>query len=823
MTSAPASLPPNTSLHERMIHNEIGSDDEYSIEYYDDFEIVEEEKKTEDDDGQPKEHLYNKSMTSVSDETIEDDDDDDEYTYEEYQEVYPPKAPPIKVPSSPTAAESENEKLKWALRDVIQRVQDGKAQAAQAEANFKKQIQELMQLQSDIMREEAERSALDEQSGTGRSHSRKIAGNLSGMVSNLMVPSKQRAKAANSAGLSELSKQLRILQAKNESQNVEINRLERQLRILADLQGISVGDLRRALEDACASEAFGELQNHVSKLKYELEAAILAKQKELRQDAAAPNIANLELRVGELEEVEEKQMTEIRDLYENLRQEKAQSTRIELENEKLKFALRDVIRRVQEEKEQLAQAEANFKEKIQELRQLQSNIMREESERSTCDVLSERVGNLSGMVSPEMAADYERMVRLLKKKDDELTKIQAKLHANEIRQAEKLEDSEDRSRQLRMDKKVEADKLALTVKELEDADGQNGLRLAQYKARFSVQDERLVDMGQQLDSLYTAFDLVNEEFNSEMDQRAGMRNNLQDADAESARQTKKKEDLISTVAPVAPTTPVTYREPYSITPFSNKEESLGDDQTPRTPQSTSSHSTITNDLNNETPIAYATAQAFHPTPERTPSTWELLLDRDNQNRSEVTGGSDRQVDDQLICGPLIVKCNGMLRKWKTKQARIILRGEGYQWEIGDKRSFHLQFGVSKVEFHPNYPLSFVVYLNPSSPHAPTIHAAAPNEHDYHRWMAALSKATTGEKYEGGEGSDATQALPPSSLYHPKPPPSPSNNNSSPLSNQKLPPTTRNASQLRPLPSSSISEESEDDDLKRVLELSKHEM
>jgi len=301
MTSAPASLPPNTSLHERMIHNEIGSDDEYSIEYYDDFEIVEEEKKTEYDDDQPKEHLYNKSMTSVSDETIEDDDDDDEYTYEEYQEVYPPKAPPIKVPSSPTAAESENEKLKWALRDVIQRVQDGKAQAAQAEANFKKQIQELMQLQSDIMREEAERSALDEQSGTGRSHSRKIAGNLSGMVSNLMAPSKQRAKAANSAGLSELSKQLRILQAKNESQNVEINRLERQLRILADLQGISVGDLRRALEDACASEAFGELQNHVSKLKYELEAAILAKQKELRQDAAAPNIANLELRVGELE------------------------------------------------------------------------------------------------------------------------------------------------------------------------------------------------------------------------------------------------------------------------------------------------------------------------------------------------------------------------------------------------------------------------------------------------------------------------------------------------------------------------------------------
>ena len=115
-----------------------------------------------------------------------------------------------------------------------------------------------------------------------------------GMV---LSPSKQRAKAAGSAGLSELSKQLRILQAKNEAQSVEINRLERQLRILAELQGISVADLRKALEDACANEAFGELQHRVAKLRAELEAATLAKQKELQgggRDSAAPHIANCE-------------------------------------------------------------------------------------------------------------------------------------------------------------------------------------------------------------------------------------------------------------------------------------------------------------------------------------------------------------------------------------------------------------------------------------------------------------------------------------------------------------------------------------------------
>ena len=48
-----------------------------------------------------------------------------------------------------------------------------------------------------------------------------------------------------------------------------------------------------------------------------------------------------------------------------------------------------------------------------------------------------------------------------------------------------------RAQKIQMNMKVEMDKLALTVKELEDADNQSALRLAQFKARFSVQDERI--------------------------------------------------------------------------------------------------------------------------------------------------------------------------------------------------------------------------------------------------------------------------------------------------------------------------------------------
>ena len=901
-----APLPPDISLHEQnLIHDESRSDDEYSIEYYDDYEIVDETQDNNDLDIQQKEHLYNKSMTSVSVETVEevnDDDDDDDYTYvEEVLEIVA------------EGNENENSTPAPTTRPEFHALSPGSTPAvnAQKEATStpkppptKVSTSPAASKVSPI----APRYELKDPPSPAKPPSKSsspVATKVTPMAPRYglkspplaSTPSKQRAQAAHSAGLSELSKQLRILQAKNEAQNVDINRLERQLRILADLQGISVGDLRRALEDACANEAFGELQNRVSKLKYELEAAMLAKKKELKQDGAAPRIANLELRVGELEEVEEKQIKEIRDLYDRLRREKAQSTRFESENEKLKVDLQDMIQRVQSETSRGAEAEKNFQKQIQDMRERQSKILHEEANRSQ-NGSSRGVGSKQaqpgaesrlGAVSPEMAANYERMVKLLQKKDEELLKLQAKLDADEIRHAEKVKDTEERAWKAQMDMKVKADKLALTVKELEDADGQNGLRLAQFKARFAVQDERIADSEQQLNSLYTAFNLLNQEIDSENDKRLVMMSNLQDADAEIARQTKKKEEEeekaknrrkrnhgfppssddsnldaastqssahesmnalipissgveasrspVATAAPIAPATPVTDRGLQDMTPYTGDYY-----EAPHTPRSTTSFSTITNDrtygYDDTTPTTYATAQPFHPTPLKTPSTWELLLDQERHNQPGIQGGgnSHYQVEGQLIRGPLIVESNSMLRKWKTKPSRIYLRGEGYQWEIGDKRSFPLKFGVSKVEFHPNYPLSFVVYLDPSSSHAPTIRAAALSEYEYHRWMAALFKATTGEKYEGGP--DVSQQ-PPSQSYHRKPTPpsnidngvnrSPGNERfshllSSPISNRKRLSGSRKTipASNRSMPLTQRMDEPQDDELKRVLELSKYE-
>jgi hypothetical protein len=522
-----------------------------------------------------------------------------------------------------------------------------------------------------------------------------------------------------------------------------------------------VADLRKALEDACASEAFGELQNRVAKLKFELEAATLAKQNELKRDTTAPHIANLELRIGELEEVEEKQRAEIRHLYEQRQYEHEKSTRLEAENEQLKKEFEDMRRRLQQEMAKANRLQAEFQEQMHKFQEGQAKKMREELEEAR-ERLNSMESTKNGAdsikcqsISPEMAAEYERMAKMLRERDEELRIAQARLNAEEIKWVQKLKEANDKV----LDLKVELDKMKLIVKELEDADGQSGLRLAQYKARFTVQDERIEDLEGQLESLYTAFQLLKEEFDSENANRARMLNNLNDADAEIARQAnnlEKQKSQRGRGLPPAPgdnmvdgsgsyvgsgesvqSVPRLIATPRSMQPV-----------TPSTPSSTGgfdSRSTASEreSVAFETP-AYARAQPYQPTPERTPSTWQLLFPQDNPSSS--MRGVEPRLGERLISGPLAVESKGMLRKWKTKHSVIYLRGDHYQWQIGEKRSFPLQFGVSKVEYHPNHPLSFVVYLNPTDTMAPVIKAACGNERDYKRWLAALTKATTGDDF-----------------------------------------------------------------------------
>jgi len=630
-------------------------------------------------------------------------------------------------------------------------------------------------------------------------------------MSSPLSPSKQRAKAAGSAGLSELSKQLRILQAKNEAQSVEINRLERQLRILAELQGISVADLRKALEDACANEAFGELQHRVAKLRAELEAATLAKQKEGQREMTAPHIANLELRIGELEEIEERHKREIQHLYEELGHERARATRLEAESAQNKQDAQDYLDRLNKEVARANRLESSFQEQLQQHQVDQARKMQElaklakeasnwhGADRNTNDkklgsddassssrrraddgnggnaLNSSQKGTHGGegtnktytsAVSPEMAAEYERMVKMLKEKTDALRAADDRFRAEQEKWMKQLKEKDVQLREAQMKSKVERDEMALTINALQEADGQSELRLAQFKARFNVQDERITDMEQQLSSLYAAFGLIKEDQDLEDRKRAALEQNLSEADKEMARQVddverkKSQRNLMSptreglaarsdlwAATPGSATGPNVTPDPWPTTPHS----AVGVPRTIRTPVSAASSRTWTSPTATaqrlETPPPSVTAQPYSPPPQRTPGTWQLLFPEPalTSTRTFLSGGSEDK-DGLIIQGILLVKSKNVIRTWKSKFCKLYFQQNHYQWDMEGK-SYILGYGISKVEFNPNHPLAFTVYTNPFDHMAPIVHAAASTEEDYHRWMSALTTVTTGKDYD----------------------------------------------------------------------------
>jgi PH domain len=133
------------------------------------------------------------------------------------------------------------------------------------------------------------------------------------------------APVVGTGGLSELSKQLRILQAKNQYLQSEMERCQRQLNIMSESKGVSVVDIMSSLEAACASVAHAELQSQITSLQAQLEAMKhgkttpprggIAKATQLQHDSLKQQIATLQLQLGEHEELEIKYKEETKSLY----------------------------------------------------------------------------------------------------------------------------------------------------------------------------------------------------------------------------------------------------------------------------------------------------------------------------------------------------------------------------------------------------------------------------------------------------------------------------------------------------------------------------
>lgn len=507
-------------------------------------------------------------------------------------------------------------------------------------------------------------------------------------------------------------------------------------------------------------------------------------------------IANVivELRVGELEEMDEKNQREIHHLFEELRHERARATRLEAEGAQHKQDAQDYLERLNKEIAKSNRLEATFQEQLnkhqlEQARKMQemAKVAKDAEERairnrsqqdaqgdkdnkngvnsldalgkSAMDDAKTQNSNIARSISPEMAAEYERMVKLLQEKTDALRAAEERFMAEQEKWMKQLRERDGQLREAEMNTQVEKDKMDLTIKELKDADSQSELRLAQFKARFNVQDERITDMEQQLSSLYTAFGLIKEERDADDLKRAALECNLNEADEEMARQVESVEKKRNqSQRNLMNGTPDPWRSfasnPSVTTPNSGNGGVPRTIQTPTSVASTPGMFSPTATAQVvETPTASlaaasVTAQPYVPTPQSTPGTWQLLFPEPGttNTRSFPSPSSTAGRNGLLIKGVLLVKSKSMMRKWKPKFCKLYLQRNHYQWDMEGK-SYTLGCGISKVEFYPNHPLAFTVYTNPFDDMAPVVHAAASNEDDYHRWMSALTKATTGGDYD----------------------------------------------------------------------------
>ena len=473
----------------------------------------------------------------------------------------------------------------------------------------------------------------------------------------------------------------------------------------------------------------------------------------------------MELRVGELEEIEEGHQREIHHLYDQLGHEQSKATRLEAERDQHKHDAQEYLDRLNKATAKVNQLEANFQEKLQQFQLEQARKMQEMAKMANEAAANSRNAKRS---SPEVSAEqHELMAMMLKEKTDQLRAAEERFKAEQEKWMQQLRDKDGAVREAQTKSHVEHGQLALKIKELQDADSQSDLRLAQFKARFNVQDERIKDMDQQLSSLYTAFGIIKEDQDQEDKKRAALQINLKEADEEMARQVEDNEKNKSQRHLVGASPNEGNLKNYPLDPWDTRPRQVHTNphttpspvippriiQTPMSLSSTSrgmesparssiGRASIAQSYASPSPSV--TVKPYTPSPRRTPDTWDLLFPEPGSNKTRYSDGVSG--DGLVIKGVLLVKSKSVVRKWKSKFCKLYRQRNHYQWDMEGK-SYTLGYGISKVEFNPNHPLSFIVHCNPFDDMAPVVYAAASTVEDYNIWMEALTRITTGREYE----------------------------------------------------------------------------
>jgi hypothetical protein len=305
-------------------------------------------------------------------------------------------------------------------------------------------------------------------------------------------------KGKSGSGLSALSRQLRDYQSKNSQLSSEIERLTRQIKLTTELKGTSVLAVKEALKIACEGEAHHELLREISSLKSKL--SIANKQndqqtgEQFMKEATDKTIATLELRIGEFEELEETLRNEISNIYTRLSEESSKVSRLE-----------------------------------SLVSSLHTDLKNSEAAKAAAEAAAEAAATAT--TSNQNQSNGKQLIQQEHQQHQQHQQQQQQQHANEIQHLQtriaKLE-------QQLADMNASKSKLEIIEEQLNLEKKNSNLKKAQRDARFMVQNERIHDLTGQLSSLYTAFELLQQEHISENKRMAELKKNLHASDSQLA-------------------------------------------------------------------------------------------------------------------------------------------------------------------------------------------------------------------------------------------------------------------------------------------------
>jgi predicted nucleic acid-binding Zn-ribbon protein len=290
------------------------------------------------------------------------------------------------------------------------------------------------------------------------------------------------------SNLSELSFQLRKLQSTNTTQSAEIDRLNRQIKILSDLQGVSLHDIKDALRTACEGEAHEELRMEVGRLRAQLDcfqsgakdvrvSGGVKTQKEFDAEAASRARTNLELRVGELEELEGTLRKDLASVYDKAQQLTARNTLLETQHIQQQNVIAEWERRWREREEEDVR---------------KGSIVERPSGSVGSYNYSEFANGVTGNSQPTLLLHNEP--QLIHDMQQRLLAAEASL------EGEKQQNS-------------------LLKQQIDSAKHSYDLKLEQNQHRMQFLEGQIVDLEQQMSSLYAAFSYIQQERTEERDQK----------------------------------------------------------------------------------------------------------------------------------------------------------------------------------------------------------------------------------------------------------------------------------------------------------------